>query len=178
MLESISVSMLSSNGMRQIADGALIGPKSNHLTTIDLSFNRLSKLPYADFSVDNLPYLYGIDLSYNALSEFPYAPLTIGTLTVISIRCQRDDQGNRTLSEWPTGIGQMCPKLSALYIGSNDLRKIEDTISPYIMIFEIKDNPNISIDLSSVCDYIAIGYYLLIYDTWQDIRGCDAIVLD
>jgi hypothetical protein len=72
----------------------------------------------------------------------------------------------------------MCPKLSALYIGSNDLRKIEDTISPYIMIFEIKDNPNISIDLSSVCDYIAIGYYLLIYDTWQDIRGCDAIVLD
>lgn len=175
---SIETLMLSSNGMRQIAEGALIGPKSNHLTTIDLSFNRLSELPYADFSVDNLPYLYGIDLSYNALSEFPYAPLTIGTLTVISIRCQRDDQGNRTLSEWPTGIGQMCPKLSALYIGSNDLRKIEDTISPYIMIFEIKDNPNISIDLSSVCDYIAIGYYLLIYDTWQDIRGCDAIVLD
>ena len=93
------------------------------------------------------------------------------------MRCQRDDEGNRTLSEWPTGIAS-CPKLSAFYIGSNALRKVDDTISPYIMIFEIKDNPNISIDLSEVCPYIEMDYYLLIYDSTQDIRGCDALDLD
>jgi len=58
-------------------------------------------------------------------------------------------------------------------MGSNDLRKIEDTISPYIRILEIKDNPNISIDVSDVCAYIQAGLYMLIYDTTQDIRGCD-----
>ena len=63
-------------------------------------------------------------------------------------------------------------------IGSNDLRKIEDTISPYIRMFEIKDNPNITIDLSEVCDYIAAGYYMLIYDKTQDIRGCDILDLE
>ena len=173
----IETLMLSSNGIRKIEEGALTGPYSYYITTLDLSYNRLSEIPYNDFSATNLPYLYGIDLSNNALSEFPYAPLSINSLTVISVRCQRDDEGNRTLSEWPTGIAS-CPKLSAFYIGSNDLRKIEDTISPYIMIFEIKDNPNISIDLSEVCPYIEMDYYLLIYDSTQDIRGCDALDLD
>ena len=173
----IETLMLSSNGIRKIDDGALTGPYSHYLTTIDLSFNRLSEIPYDDFSAVNLPYLYGLDLSYNALSEFPYAPLSIAQLTVISVRSQRDDEGNRTLSEWPLGISS-CPKLSALYLGSNDIGKVEDTISPYIMIFEIKDNPNISIDLSDVCAYIEMGYYLLIYDTTQDIRGCDSILLE
>ena len=63
-------------------------------------------------------------------------------------------------------------------IGSNDLRKIDDTISPDILVFEIKDNPNISIDLSNVCYYISIGYYLLIYDKTQDIRGCDILGIE
>mgnify|MGYP003303428044 CR=1 FL=1 len=173
----IETLMLSSNGMRKIAEGALMGPYSYYLTTVDLSFNRLTELPKDDLSVSNLPYLYGIDLSSNAFSNFPYAPLSIDRLTVLSIRQQRDDEGNRTLKEWPTGIGT-CPRMSALYIGSNDLRKIEDTISPYILLFEIKDNPNISIDLSGVCPYIEMGYYELIYDSTQDIRGCDALNLD
>jgi Leucine-rich repeat (LRR) protein len=173
----IETLMLSSNGMRHIEEGALVGANSDYLTTIDLSFNRLTELPYNDFSASNIPYLYGIDLSSNAFADFPYAPLSIDRLTVLSIRQQRDDEGNRTLKEWPTGIGT-CPRMSALYIGSNDLRKIEDTISPYILLFEIKDNPNISIDLSSVCPYIEMGYYELIYDSTQDIRGCDALNLD
>ena len=45
-------------------------------------------------------------------------------------------------------------------------------------LFEIKDNPNISIDLSEVCPYIEMGYYELIYDSTQNIRGCDALNLD
>ena len=173
----VEVLMLSNNGIRKIAEGALTGAHSYYLSTIDLSFNRLTEIPFDDFSALNVPYLYGIDLSSNAFSEFPYAPLGVNTLTVMSIRQQRDDNGNRTLREWPTGL-YTCPKLSAFYIGSNDLRKIEDTISPYILLFEIKDNPNISIDLSGVCAYIEMGYYQLIYDSTQDIRGCDALNLD
>lgn len=173
----IQTLMFSGNGMRHIEEGALMGANSETLTTIDLSFNRLSTIPYNDFSASNLPYLYGIDLSSNAFEEFPYAPLSIDRLTVMSIRQQRDDDGNRTLREWPTGL-HTCPRLTAFYIGSNDLRKIEDTISPYILLFEIKDNPNISIDLSAVCAYIEMGYYELIYDSTQDIRGCDALNLD
>lgn len=96
---------------------------------------------------------------------------------MISIRQQRDDEGNRILSDWPTGIGNH-PKMAAFYIGSNDLREINDTISPYILLFEIKDNPNISIDVSNVCPYIMKGYYELVYDSTQDIRGCDALNLD
>lgn len=174
---SVQVLMLSANGMRTIEEGALTGANSKQLTTIDLSFNRLKELPYNDFSITNIPYLYGIDLSSNAFEAFPYAPLSVDRLTVLSIRQQRDDEGNRTLKEWPTGIGTH-KSMAALYIGSNDLRRIDDTISPYILLFEIKDNPNISIDLSTVCPYIEMGYYQLIYDSTQDIRGCDALNLD
>ena len=173
----IETLMLSSNGMRTIEKGALVGANSEYLTTIDLSFNRLKELPYEDFSISNIPFLYGIDLSSNAFEAFPYAPLSVDRLTVISIRQQRDDEGNRTLEEWPEGIGNH-KGLMALYIGSNNLGKINDTISPYILLFEIKDNPNISIDLSNVCPYIRMGYYELIYDSTQDIRGCDALNLD
>ena len=98
-------------------------------------------------------------------------------MTVLGIRSQRDASGNRTLRQWPTGIYQ-CPSLSGFYIGGNDLRKVDDTISPDIFIFEIKDNPNISIDLSAVCSYIKYGYYKLIYDKTQDIRGCDYLTLE
>lgn len=173
----VEVLMLSANGIRTIEEGALMGANSYMLSTIDLSFNRLDKLPSADFSKDNLPYLYGIDLSNNALTEFPRNLLEIEALTVISIRQQRDDAGNRTFSDWPTGIGEH-PKMAALYMGSNDLGVINDVISPYILLFEIKDNPNISIDVSNVCPYIEKGYYELIYDSTQNIRGCDALNLD
>ena len=174
----IETLMLSANGMTTIEAGALIGAGSEYLTTIDLSFNRLTELPAKDFSISNIPYLYGIDLSSNAFEELPYSLQTIDRLTVISIRQQRDNEGNRTLSIWPEGIGNH-KSLAALYIGSNDLGNITDTISPYIMIFEIKDNPNISIELSStVCQYIEMGYYLLIYDSTQNIRGCSILNLD
>jgi Leucine-rich repeat (LRR) protein len=173
----VNVLMLSSNGIRTIEEGALIGPRSNALTTIDLSFNRITELPKEDFSNTNIPYLYGIDLSSNALSEFPRGLLDIEPLTVVSIRQQRDDEGNRTLSDWPTGIGRH-PSMAALYYGSNDLGVVDDYISPYILLFEIKDNPNISIDVSSVCSFIELGYYELIYDSTQNIRGCDALNLD
>ena len=76
------------------------------------------------------------------------------------------------------GIGQS-PKLAALYIGSNDIGLVDDVISPYILIFEIKDNPNIDITLSEeVCNLIKQEYYLLVYDSTQNIKGCDALNLE
>ena len=166
--------VLSGNGMKSIPEGSMKGKYSHYLQTLDLSYNKLTDLP-KDLWSDNIPYLYGIDLSYNSFSEFPYEPLDGGYLTTFGLRHQRDEQGNRTLKTWPTGL-YTCPSLVAFYVGSNDLRKIEDTMSPYLRYFEIKDNPNISIDLSSVCDYYRLGYNLLIYDKTQDIRGCDYLL--
>ena len=168
--------ILAGNGMTEIPEGSMEGKNAYLLEAIDLSYNKLTKLS-DDFYATTLPYLTGIDLSYNSFSKFPTAPLSIGTLQQFHIRHQRDDEGNRCLREWPTGL-YTCPSLMYFTIGSNDLRKINDTISPNILVFEIKDNPNISIDLSAVCDYISIGYYLLIYDKTQDIRGCDILDLE
>lgn len=166
--------VLSGNGMKRIPEGSMSGKCSHYLQTLDLSYNKLTDLP-KDLWSTNIPYLYGIDLSYNCFENFPYEPLDGAYLTTFGLRHQRDEQGNRTLTTWPTGL-YTCPSLVAFYVGSNDLRKIEDTISPYWRYFEIKDNPNISIDLSTVCDYYRLGYNLLIYDKTQDIRGCDYLL--
>lgn len=169
----IKALLLAGNGMKNFPEGSLEGPYSYFLTTLDLSYNKLSELPI-DFATNCCPYLYGIDVSYNHFSKFPYAPLNSAYLNIFMIRYQRDSQGNRILREWPTGLYR-CPSLVRFFIGGNDLRKIDDTISPNIRIFEIKDNPNISIDMSKVCPYIKAGMYQLIYDKTQDIRGCDAL---
>ena len=166
--------VLSGNGMKYIPEGSMKGKYAKFLQTLDLSYNKLTDLP-KDFWADNLPYLYGIDLSYNCFEEFPYEPLDGAYLTTLGLRHQRDAQGNRTLKTWPTGL-YTCPSLVAFYVGSNDLGKIDDTISPYLRYFEIKDNPNISIDWSDVCDDYRLGYNLLIYDKTQDIRGCDYLL--
>lgn len=172
----ISTLNMAGNGMKEIPEGSLTGPYTYMLVTIDLSYNNLSDLP-KDFYARNMPYLYGIDVSYNRFSKFPYEPFDGAYITTFAIRHQRDEEGNRILKEWPTGIYQS-PSMVALYMGSNDLRKIEDTISPYIRYLEIKDNPNISIDVTDVCSYIQAGYYMLIYDKTQDIRGCEYLGIE
>lgn len=172
----LSILNLTGNGMETIKAGDLIGKNSRLLTTLDFKFNKLKKIPFEDFVPENLPYIFGIEFSYNQFSDFPVAPLNCQSLTVFGIRHQRDDKGNRCLRQWPTGLFK-CASLSAFFIGSNDLRKIDDYISPFIRVFEIKDNPNISINLSSVCPYIKAGQYKLIYDKTQNIQGCD-ILLD
>ena len=166
--------ILQANGMETFKEGDMIGPNSHLMTSIDLQFNKLSEIPFKDFLPENVPYLYGVEFSYNRFSEFPVAPLNCNGLTMFSIRKQRDEKGNACLSQWPTGLYK-CPSLTAFFIGENDLRKIEDTISPYIRIFEIKGNPNISIDLSTVCPYIQAGQYQLFYDKTQNIQGCDIL---
>ena len=39
-------------------------------------------------------------------------------------------------------------------------------------------NPEIVINVSAVCPYITAGMYTLIYDSWQNIRGCPALKLE
>ncbi|MBR7134547.1 MAG: DUF4458 domain-containing protein [Bacteroidaceae bacterium] len=165
--------ILAGNGMKEIPEGALKGENTYMLEVLDLSHNYLSKLP-DDFYAVTLPYLTGIDLSYNRFKNFPTAPLSITSLQRFFIRHQRDADGNRCLREWPVGLYR-CPSLAFFLIGSNDLRKIEDTLSPYIYYFEIADNPNISIDVTDLCPYIEAGILMFIYDKTQDIRGCSSL---
>lgn len=172
----ISYLILAGNGMKDIPNGSMKGDNAYMLEALDLSYNKLSKLS-DDFYAVRLPYLTGIDLSYNSFSEFPTAPLSISALQRYIIRHQRDENGNRCLREWPVGLYR-CPSMTFFLIGSNDLRKVEDTLSPYIYYLEIADNPNISIDVTDLCPYIEAGAFLLIYDKTQDIRGCGALNLE
>lgn len=144
---------------------------ASEINSFDLSYNKLTKLP-KDFSAYSMPYFYGLDVSYNCFSEFPYEPLYCPYLTVYAIRGQRDAEGNRSLQEWPQGLYQH-KGLRGFYIGSNDLRRIEDTISTLIYYLDISDNPNITFDASDICYAYQVGAYVLIYDKTQNILNCD-----
>ena len=177
----ISTIDLSNNLMTSIPEKSLKPKNGNYkntylLTIIDLRFNKLTSLS-DDFRATTLPYLSNMDVSYNCFSKFPTQPLNSSQLKAFGIRHQRDAEGNRILREWPTGI-TTCPSLIQLQIGSNDIRKVDEKLTPQLYILDIGDNPNISIDVTSVCPYIEAGMYVLIYDTTQDIRGCDALGIE
>ncbi len=161
--------------VEEIEEGCFDGRYSNYFVSFDLSYNHLKKLP-KDFTADKLPYLYGLDISYNAFAEFPWSPLNCSGLTVLALRCQRDAYGDRCLREWPTGIYQHTG-LRALFMGSNDLRKIDDTISYMIFNLDISDNPNITFDASDICYYWKAGAFNLIYDKTQNIVGCAEMLM-
>lgn len=154
-----------------IPEGAFKYENSVHLSSFDLSYNDLDDLPY-EMHAGNMPYLYGVELSYNQFSSFPWEPLDSQYLTVFAIRGQRDENGERCLSEWPTGLYNH-RGLRGFYIGSNNLGKIEDTISTLIYYLDISDNPEIIFDASDICYAHQVGAYYLIYDKTQDIRNCD-----
>lgn len=170
----VSYIILRGCGLTEFPEGCFEGKYSSRLISFDLTYNRLTDLP-DDFSADTLPYLYGLDLSQNAFAKFPYEPMTCKGLTVFAIRGQRDEQGERCLREWPTGVYQHTG-LRGFYIGSNDLRKIDDTISTAIWTLDISDNPNITFDASDVCYAWENGAYILIYDKTQNITNCEAML--
>jgi Leucine-rich repeat (LRR) protein len=156
----VSVLGLNGNGIEEIPKGTFSASKYSYMMkTLDLTYNKLSKLP-DDFNGKNMPFLYGVDISNNRFTEVPTGPMDAATLTVYAVRSQRDENGNRLLRKWPSNIS-LCPSLRQFCIGGNDLRKITDTISPYVIVFEIKDNPNISLNLSNVCNMIkSVSPYL------------------
>ena len=167
---------LSANQMTSIPKGSIRGKYAYLLQVMDFRFNKLTSLS-DDFLSDNMPYITNIDLSYNRFSQVPTQPLNSANLRAFGINHQRDAQGNRPLRTWPTGITK-CPSLIQFQIGSNDIRKVDETLTSHLYILNISDNPNISIDVTSVCPYIKVGAYKLFYDKTQDIRGCDALDLE
>ena len=177
----ITTITLNNNLMEKIPQYSLTSKEGNGkefkntylLGTIDLRFNKLTELS-DDFRATTLPYLTNMDVSFNRFSEFPTQPLNSSVLQAFGIRHQRNAAGERCLRDWPTGITK-CPSLLQLQIGSNDIRKVNEEMTPKLWILDIKDNLNISIDLTSICPYIEAGMYMLIYDKTQDIRGCDAL---
>lgn len=158
----------------EIPEGSFEYENSIYLTSLDLSYNDLDDLPW-EMHAGNLPYLYGVELSFNKFSQFPWEPLDSQYLTVFAIRSQRNDEGERCLSEWPTGLYNH-RGLRGFYIGSNNLGLIEDTISTLIYYLDISDNPNIIFDASDICYAYQVGAYYLIYDKTQDIRNCDYLL--
>ena len=169
---SVGYLKLDANGMEKISKEALDGEYTFRTTTISMAYNKLKSLP-EEFDSLTFPYLSGMDLSYNRFDNFPYTAVNNQYLTVFVFRHQRDADGDRCMRTWPTGIGQALAGLRALYLGSNDIRVVNDEISFMIYNLDIMDNPNISIDVSAVCPYIRSGFYNLIYSPGQDIRGCD-----
>lgn len=161
-------------GIDEIPEGSFTGENVKNLMSLDLSYNHLTDIP-REFHAAHMPYFYGIDLSYNRFSHFPFEPFDCASLTMYAIRGQRNEKGERCLKEWPTGVYNHTG-LRALYIGSNDLGKIEDTISYLIYYLDISDNPNIVFDASDICYNWMNGSYFLLYDKTQDIRGCDAML--
>lgn len=159
-----------------VSEEAFKSENAMKTTSFDLSYNHISDLPEKTFNAVYLPYVYGIDLSSNRFSEFPWETLDSAYLTVLGLRQQRDANGRRCLREWPTGIYQH-KGLRGLYLGSNDLRKVYDTISPLIYYVDISDNPNITFDASDICSVWMAGSYILIYDKSQNIVNCDYMLL-
>lgn len=167
----VSYLILRACSIDEIPKGSFTYDNADYLTSLDLSYNRLTDLPW-EFHAGNMPYFYGLDISFNSFSEFPYEPLDCSGLTVFAIRSQRDEQGARCLREWPTGIYNH-RGMRGLYIGSNDLRTINDTISTLIYYLDISDNPNIIFDASDICYAWYVGAYILIYDKTQTILNCE-----
>ena len=160
--------------VNEIPEGSFTYENSLYLTSLDLSYNDLSDLPW-EMHAGNLPYLYGVELSFNKFKEFPWEPLDSQYLTVFALRSQRDDNGARCLADWPEGIYQH-RGLRGLYLGSNNFGKIEDTISTICYYLDISDNPDIVFDASDICYAIQQGAYILIYDKTQNILNCDILL--
>ena len=160
--------------IEEIPEGSFSHTNAINHMSFDLSYNRLKKLP-KEFHAGNMPYLYGVDLSFNRFEEFPFNPLDAAGLTVLAVRSQRDAEGNRCLREWPQGIYQHVG-LRGLYLGSNDLRTVDDTISTLCYYLDISDNPNIVFDASDICYAWQVGAYILFYDKTQKILNCDMML--
>lgn len=165
---------LNGNMISEFPEGCFKSKYTSSLVSFDLSYNNLKELP-GDFRADTFSYLYGVDLSFNNFNHVPVGPLNCASLTVYAIRGQRDENGERCLRDWYKGLYQH-KGLRGFYIGSNDLRKIDDTISTLIYNLDIADNPNITFDASDICQAWKQGLFILFYDKSQDILNCDEML--
>ncbi len=169
---------LNNNNISTFPKNSFQGKNSYYMTALDLSRNYLSNLSN-DLNNVTLPYLNGFDVSFNRFKSVPTGVLNIKGLGVLGVRHQRDENGYRCLKNWPTGI-YIHLGLRALWLGGNDIGKVPETepVSSLLNWLDISDNPNIIMDLSSICSKFAAGRMLLMYDSSQDLRGCNYLNLD
>ena len=167
---------LAANQIAEIPEGAFTGENSFMFESIDLTANLLTEIP-AELNGKNLPFLYGVDLSHNRLASFPWNFLNCQGLTVLIVRSQRDANGNRCLTEWPSNIGNQ-PALRGFDLGSNISVLVNDTFIFLFFYLVFLYNPNITFYAGSICSYIRNGAFNLYYDRTQDIRDCSALNLD
>lgn len=161
--------------IREFPEEALEGDYVFYTMALDLAANRIKTLP-KNFNALKFPYMSGLDLSSNAFDGFAYRALDLPNLQQLLFRGQRDDNGYRCMKEWPTAV-YAHHGLKVLYLGSNDIRRVVDyTLDKIRFGVELTDNPNISIDLTTACPYITAGLASFLFDSGQDVRGCDAVV--
>jgi Leucine-rich repeat (LRR) protein len=155
----------------------------NRLRQFTMSYNKLSALPES-FNGANMPAVIMVDFNGNRFKNIPRNVVSLRAMEVLRFREQRDEYGNRCMTQWPDGIATH-PGLFQVFLGSNDIGEIrrEEAYNPRIFnriyVIEIADNPNISLALTEVeCQGITMGNYFLQYDPSQDISGCNALRLD
>lgn len=162
------------NGMKEFEKEALVGKWTYYTSALDISYNRFTELP-VEFNNVTFPYMTGLDMTANAFASFQWRAMNLANLATFIFRGQRDDNGYRCMKEWPVGVyGHH--GLKVLYLGSNDIRKVVDyTLDKIRFSLEITDNPNISIDLTTLCPYITSRMVGILCDATQDVRGCDIV---
>ena len=152
------------------------------LEALQIKGNRLKNFPEV-FNVEEIPYLSGLDISYNAFRSLPIQPLYIHNLNKLFMASQHDvdrkGKSYRCMTDFVSGLNKH-PALKYLDVSGNDIQRISSGDFPGGLFgFNIKDNPNIEVSVSSVaCNYIGLGYYSFLYDATQNIQGCAYIELE
>lgn len=145
------------------------------VVAIDLKGNRLKFMPGQMYTA-NFPLLTGLDISLNSFEIFPVNVLNMSTLSQLRIQGQTDARGRRSLKDWPYMIEKHYT-LRVLDMSNNDLRTQSSSFPVLLNVFNVSDNPNISISIDEVgCDKILQGRMTFIYDLEQDIQGCPQIM--
>lgn len=156
---------VSNNEMEEILDEDIEGFK--HLIALEAIGNKLDSIPQ-EFISETFPYLNAIDISFNQFKNFPYVILNVSTLATLVISNQIDDNGKRTLSEWPANIANHVT-LRILEIYGNDIRNV-DKFPLLINYLDIRDNPNIYLKVpQEIVARMNMGTIRFIFDEDQNV---------
>lgn len=147
-----------------------------HTQVLDLSMNRLSKLPNIPLG-SYMPYLTGVNVSNNCFSSWPTFFFNGYGIMTFMISDQRDPEtAEKCLTQWPEGMEAYYPGLKQLDISGNDIREI-GSFPTTLYYLDIADNPNVSLAIpEDICNDIVNGTFTFIYDQDQTgITGCAAL---
>ena len=162
------------NKLDSIRGASLMGMITT--TALDFSGNNLSNSPYGEevpFSfARELPFLNGVDLSRNSYEKIPDAFFNGYGINSFFISDQADEDGNKTLTEWPEGI-EVYLGLRVLLVDGNDIRTIRK-MPTLLNAFSVKGNPNLAMEVPfEVCRRLSEALMMFEFDLTQTgITGC------